>query len=215
MPLPEELTTLPQWCWSTLQPLSGGGVDKRPLMPNGQAAEVNNPYTWSTYEECATVVAQHGGAVGFILTPDDPYTLIDLDHVEDENIKEAQRLVWEEFSDSYCEYSQSGNGIHIIARGNIGGGIRRKGVEVYDRGRYAIFTGNQLNGETILDKSLSLIDLVQGFGGIDLSGHMPDSQPEIETDDAIWALWMTRGIPTTSVTGSPMFLPARGVCRSR
>ena len=44
---------------------------------------------------------------------------------------------------SYAEYSQSGTGIHIIARGELPGGRRRKGdVEMYQNGRFFVMTGN-------------------------------------------------------------------------
>src|SRR5699024_2621495 len=46
---------------------------------------------------------------------------------------------------SYSEISPSGNGIHIIAKGELPKGGRRKGkIEVYDSGRFFTVTGNQL-----------------------------------------------------------------------
>ena len=47
---------------------------------------------------------------------------------------------------SYTELSQSGNGIHIICKGRLPEGARRKGkVEMYDKGRYFIMTGNSIS----------------------------------------------------------------------
>ncbi|MDE6834030.1 MAG: hypothetical protein K2J39_07295, partial [Ruminococcus sp.] len=52
---------------------------------------------------------------------------------------------------SYTEISQSGHGLHIICRGKLPEGARRKGkFEMYDRGRYFIMTGNPLNPDDVL-----------------------------------------------------------------
>src|SRR5699024_10053270 len=55
-----------------------------------------------------------------------------------------------EFIDIMCSYSEtsiSGNGIHIISKGEIPSGGRRKGnVEIYDSGRFFVMTGNKIGG---------------------------------------------------------------------
>lgn len=44
---------------------------------------------------------------------------------------------------SYTERSQSGTGIHIICKGHLPEGRRRNGnVEMYDNGRFFVFTGD-------------------------------------------------------------------------
>lgn len=49
--IPAELKALPQWVlWKYGAPRSGGKRAKRPLMPNGKAAKVNEPTTWSPFE---------------------------------------------------------------------------------------------------------------------------------------------------------------------
>lgn len=46
---------------------------------------------------------------------------------------------------TYAEQSQSGNGIHLICRGTLPPGGRRKGkIEMYDSGRFFIMTGNAI-----------------------------------------------------------------------
>jgi putative DNA primase/helicase len=48
-----------------------------------------------------------------------------------------------EMMGSYAEYSVSGTGIHIIAKGKLPVGGRRKGnVEMYDSGRFFAMTGD-------------------------------------------------------------------------
>lgn len=49
--------------------------------------------------------------------------------------------------DSYAEWSPSGSGVHLIARGRLQGRRCRRGpIEIYDRGRYFTVTGQRLEG---------------------------------------------------------------------
>lgn len=72
-----------------------------------------------------------------------PYFGIDLDHCLD-NLDFVDEFV--ETLQSYTEISRSGTGIHIICKGKLPDGSRRKGgVEMYSEGRYFICTGNVYN----------------------------------------------------------------------
>lgn len=190
MSIPNELKDLRQWCWASLivNP-NTGKPDKAPKRLDGTLASVADPQSWSTYEDVAAKVASEGGAYGYVLTADDPYTIIDLDAVDDTKIVEAQRRVYEGFAGTYAEWSQSGRGTHIVLRGRIGGGIRRKGVEVYDRSRFMIFTGRPMDGRDlpIADMQELVTELVVGFGGVDAPGEMMGDHPEDEDDAAIFA----------------------------
>ncbi|MDO6451904.1 DNA primase, partial [Oceanobacillus profundus] len=60
---------------------------------------------------------------------------------------EADNIVSEfiELMESCAEVSVSGNGIHIIAKGELPEGGRRKGnVEIYNNGRFFVVTGNKI-----------------------------------------------------------------------
>jgi primase-polymerase (primpol)-like protein len=55
----------------------------------------------------------------------------------------AQEIIEE--LDSYTEISPSGRGIHVLLRGSLPAGRRRKGrIEMYDRGRFFTITGHRL-----------------------------------------------------------------------
>lgn len=89
--------------------------------------------------------------IGFVFTEDDPYVGIDIDKCVDEDGKImdwAAKLVKE--IDSYTEWSPSGTGVHIIAKGNhIRTGHNPRGkepVEMYSWGRYFTFNGNHIEG---------------------------------------------------------------------
>ena len=134
--LPQELKEVPQWvCWQ--------GEAKIPKSPfNGKNAKSNDKKTWGTFEQAVKACETFGfDGLGFMFAP--PYFGIDLDHCLD-NLDFVDEFV--ETLQSYTEVSRSGNGIHIICRGKLPEGSRRKGgVEMYSEGRYFICTGNIYN----------------------------------------------------------------------
>ena len=134
--IPEELKKVPQWvCWQ--------GEAKIPKNPfNGQNARSNDKKTWGTFPQAVKACETFGfDGLGFMFAP--PYFGIDLDHCLD-NLDFVDEFV--ETLQSYAEISRSGNGIHIICRGKLPDGNRRKGgVEMYSEGRYFIMTGNIYN----------------------------------------------------------------------
>lgn len=134
--IPEELKALTQWvCWV--------GSDKLPKNPaTGNNAQSNNPNTWGTFPQAVKACETFGfDGVGFMFA--NGYFGVDLDHVlsdtdfVDEFVETLQ---------SYTEISKSGDGIHIICKGHLPEGRKRNGaVEMYQKGRYFICTGNLYN----------------------------------------------------------------------
>lgn len=137
--IPAELRELHQWVIA--------GQNKLPLNPRtGQAASVTDPDTWGSFDEAVRSGYKH---IGFVLSPEDPYTIIDLDDPArqaqhgQEAVERATRVnakVAQTF-ESYTELSQSGQGLHIIVKGKVPSGVRRDSVEVYSFSRYMICTG--------------------------------------------------------------------------
>ena len=136
--LPAELKTTSNWvCWA--------GADKIPKNPyTGGNAQSNNPETWSDFQTAVSACEKYGfDGLGFMFAP--PYFGIDLDHCVDD-LDFCDEFV--ETLQSYAEISKSGTGIHIICRGALPDGARRRGgVEMYSSGRYFICTGNIYNPE--------------------------------------------------------------------
>jgi len=134
--IPEELKKLTQWvCWT--------GADKIPKNPHtGGNAASNNPATWATFEQAVAACEQFRfDGLGFMFA--NGYFGVDLDHCLD-NVDFCDEFV--ETLQSYAEISKSGSGIHIICRGKLPDGARRRGgVEMYSSGRYFICTGNLYN----------------------------------------------------------------------
>lgn len=171
--IPYELRLLPQWVVS--------GTDKEPLTPRtGQRASVSDPTSWGSFDEASQAGYLH---VGFVLTREDPYTIIDLDEPVDGEQIERHRRVLAAF-DSYAELSQSGKGIHIILRGRVEAGRRRDKVEVYSDGRYMICTGNVLNARPITEHQ-AILDLMVASMPATVTSDLVEAGAII-TDEALW-----------------------------
>ena len=133
--IPSELKLVKNWvCWC------GDKLPKNPY--TGGNAQSNNQQTWGTFQDALDAIEKYKfDGVGFMFAP--PYFGVDLDKCID-NTDFIDEFV--EGLQSYNEISRSGKGIHIICKGKLPEGGRRKGnVEMYSEGRYFIMTGNMYN----------------------------------------------------------------------
>ncbi len=139
--IPEELRVRPQWVvWKAV----GEKPDKVPYSARtGRKASSTDLMTWSTFEEAveAYECGQYGG-LGFVFCSGDPYTGVDLDSCVDEDSQIAGwALEIARYFESYTELSATGNGLHVIVRGDVPN--RRKGdIEVYSSKRFFTVTGH-------------------------------------------------------------------------
>lgn len=146
--IPFELQQLDQWVVATGVIMPDGKRNKIPLNPRtGARADSTDRSSWGSFAE-----AQQCGypLVGFVLSKDDPYCIIDLDAPETEDQVARHQKILDAF-ESYAEVSQSGNGVHIICRGSVPHGVRRDKVEIYSDARYMICTG-------VIYKALPIVD---------------------------------------------------------
>jgi len=152
--LPEELKQTNNWCFFKLIP--DGKKDKMKKVPfnphNGEFGKSNDENTWSDFETAVAANERYqGNGIGFYFK--EPYLGIDIDNIADEIERYLvgdieQNIVFEfiETFKSYSEISVSGNGLHIITKGNIPGDRRRKeNVEMYTSGRFFTVTGNSIS----------------------------------------------------------------------
>jgi len=175
--IPDSMKELEQWvAWKTV---INGKASKIPLNPNnGVAASVNEPATWTTFEN-ATNYYQSGKAdgVGFVFTNDDPFIGIDFDDciVDGKILPETEYLI--KNIGSYTEISPSGEGLHIIIKGKLPAGGHRKGkIEVYDKKRFFTVTG-----DTLTDTYQEII----GVDNIlDILFQQKVTKPDISDEDA-------------------------------
>ncbi|QHM08328.1 phage/plasmid primase, P4 family [Bacillus subtilis] len=158
--IPQELKNAPQWIlWRSEE--RNGKKTKVPYQIDGSMAQSSNKRTWSTF---ATIMKffneQEYDGIGFMFSKDDPFIGIDIDHCVNDGVLSpfAQEII--QTINSYTEYSPSGEGVHIIAKGKLplrGPGTGRKnidkGLEVYRHGRYFTFTGNSLDVSPVQERS--------------------------------------------------------------
>ena len=142
--IPKELRDLKQW-------VVADSRNKIPCNPVSRTyAKINDPKSWGTFLEAVHVInsSKQFDSVGFVLTAQDPYTIIDLDHAV-EKPSNVQTAILDALSFSYIEKSVSEDGYHIIVKARAVAGRRKQNVEVYNYNRYVILTGNTINDKPI------------------------------------------------------------------
>jgi len=132
----------------------GDRVTKPPVGADGIKINAQDPATWRSFEEVLDVNDQ----IGFVLTDDDPFLFIDLDHV----LKEGKLCDWAEkliaeLPATYIEISPSGDGLHMLYKLNGTPDIKTNKrnfddgtvLEVYFNKRYFTITGNVYSATAI------------------------------------------------------------------
>jgi putative DNA primase/helicase len=150
-----ELQAHPQWvCWRREE--RQGRFTKVPYNARtGKRAASDTPATWSSYDQAVRALrtgTYHG--LGYVFHRD--YTGIDLDHcVNPDGRIDPWAHVYLDRLGSYAEYSPSKTGIHILVRGTIPSGLRRRvphaphpeaAIEMYCERRYFTITDNHVAG---------------------------------------------------------------------
>ena len=156
---PRDLKQWVVWRYETRD----GKDTKVPYDPKqiSRRASTTNPDTWSTAAHAAEVRRvrpEMFDGIGFVVTPEDDFVGIDLDHCRDPETETIQPWALQILIklDSYVEVSPSGTGLRIFVRGEIPeeGPFRlrdtdRFGIEgqleMYDRGRYFTITGQRID----------------------------------------------------------------------
>lgn len=149
--IPYELKELNRWCCFKIVEREGRKT-KLPVDANtGNLAKSNDESTWSDFETARASSVNFDG-IGFFFK--EPYIGIDIDDVKGDINRYKQddhdNNIVSEFVDmlgSYAEISPSGNGIHIILKGELPPNGSRKGnKEFYSSGRFFTVTGDAIGG---------------------------------------------------------------------
>ncbi|MCU4862542.1 phage/plasmid primase, P4 family [Bacillus cereus] len=168
--IPAELKNTPHWIlWRS--EVRNGKKTKVPYQINGEMAQSNNKRSWSTFPTIIKFYEQGDyDGIGFMFSKDDPFIGIDIDHCIQEGALTSLAEDVIEIVNSYTEYSPSGDGMHIIAKGKLplkGPGTGRKnvdtGLEVYRHGRYFTFTGDCLDQVPVEDRTDELKVLFEKY----------------------------------------------------
>lgn len=158
--IPQTLKNLPNWiCWKAVpqpRPDDPEHIGKIPINPRtGGKAQSNNPDTWTDFDTALKASEQYSG-IGFMFG-NSPFFGVDVDKAEPDirEFLDGGNGIVSEFIHalrSYAELSPSGKGIHIICRGELPQGARRRGnVEMYDSGRFFTVTGNNIGEYTAVE----------------------------------------------------------------
>jgi putative DNA primase/helicase len=169
--IPREIRDEPRWvCWR--YELRNGKPTKVPYTPGGRAAKPNDSATWSNFEHCFEALSRDGfDGLGFMLGGG--FVGVDLDHARNPETGEiadwAKKII--DRLRSYTEISPSGTGIHVICRGSLPAGRRRKGhIEMYAEKRYFTVTGDRINDYGIQDRTPELAELHAEIFSAPISG---------------------------------------------
>ena len=158
--IPQELRELNQWAFSdiSLKP----PFNKIPKnCKTKKAAKSNDRTTWSSFADFEALGANPNYRIGFMLSKQDSYCVIDLDVKADtpeQQIKYFEAVVAR--FNSYTERSTSGRGFHIwLKDAHNEPGVRSGKEELYTQERYIICTG-----DVYLDRPIrSVNDCIDDF----------------------------------------------------
>jgi len=151
--IPRVLKELPQWVAWTIE-FRNDKPTKPPLRADGRGfARSDDPSTWATFDAAyAAYRIRDLGGVGFVLTPDDPFFMLDLDKCrspETGELDEWALPIVGRFRHAHVEVSPTGTGVKIVARGRLPGprhvrpmpGQPGAKVELFDAAKYTTLTG--------------------------------------------------------------------------
>lgn len=149
--VPADLRALRQWvCWQRVpdpkHPEKPRKVLVQPRAPFANASSTD-PGTWGSFDEACNAAGPQLAGIGFVF--DSGYVGTDVDDCREPETgaltDEARQIIG--LLDSYTEVSPSGTGVHVICRGRLPAGRRRRGsVEMYETGRYFTITGDVIPG---------------------------------------------------------------------
>ncbi|MGH1142119.1 phage/plasmid primase, P4 family [Bacillus pseudomycoides] len=196
--IPAELKALPQWILWRFEKRNNKPT-KVPYQVDGEMAQANNRRTWSTFATAVKFYLEGDyDGIGFVFSRQDNYIGIDIDKCVVDGKTNAFSTEIIDTLDSYTEFSPSGNGIHIIIKGNLpqsvlGTGRKnaKHGLEIYSYGRFFTFTGNRENSNDVYERTDELAEVFEKyFDDSDIKGRVNLAEFEKDeikiSNDALW-----------------------------
>lgn len=145
--IPDVMKEFPNWVLWQLETRNNGSPTKVPYAVHGGYAKVNDPSTWTSFDEVIQAFqSEKYSGIGFMFN-NTPFIGVDIDGCINESTEAIQPEALDalEIMQSYTELSQSKHGFHVILEGKLPSGRRRNGAfEMYGEGssRYFAMTGN-------------------------------------------------------------------------
>ncbi|KLU27670.1 hypothetical protein EOS_03415 [Caballeronia mineralivorans PML1(12)] len=166
---------------------------------DGTNASSTNPSHWATFDNAACaayrMTKQSGRQhlIGFMLTANDPFVVIDLDNkvknpATEEELSRYSKII--QIFDSYTELSASGRGAHVVIKGPVGAGHHRDKIEVYSQQRFMVMTGDVARSSPVHQRDELLTSLIAQISAKDQQANPSvlddDPMPDIAEDGAVY-----------------------------
>jgi hypothetical protein len=157
--IPDALKSYRQWVlWKNIvteQYPRGKKIPYCVRNSNLEAGSSTDSNTWCSFKDAVLNMEQYKTAgIGFVLTKEARTFCVDIDKcIDDNGVSDFGLKVLDIFNDkTYTELSFHSDGLHIMGRGNLPideKGGERKGIEIYDSGRYIAITGRRKKSAAI------------------------------------------------------------------
>lgn len=213
--IPVELTSADQWLIATPKkaPATLNGVGRIVL---ASVMNRGNYMDYSTARSTADgendMIGRDLYSVGFALTADDPWCVVDIDIKDERNEPDPDKRTPAEYVeqlhsmidwlDSYTERSRSGVGYHVWVRvskeiADTLPNVKKPGIEIYFRDRYIVTTGDVVADKPIADRSSKIEALLKSIapekfvpGSVEaqphaLEGGVVSDEPEMSDEDVL------------------------------
>lgn len=154
--VPAALIERPQWVAWRYELRKSKWTKVPTSVQDGREAKSTDPATWTSFAEAVAKYKRLGcDGIGFVFSPDDPFTGIDLDDcIDADAVMSAEAAALVARFNTYTEVSPSGTGAKLIVIGAKPptAKCRKKHVEgcgeieVYDQRRYFTITGRRWPG---------------------------------------------------------------------
>lgn len=166
--IPEELKIRRQWVlWRAVHNKQTGKFDKLPFQVDGRPASSTDLASWGDFENVFQVYNEGDSkgneydGIGFVLSPLDPYMVVDIDDIED--VENLDVLAAEITNMSFVELSPSQKGLHVWFKASHNKSRHKNkdaktGYEVYETARYMTVTGESIN-ELPINNGSSQLDV--------------------------------------------------------
>ena len=168
--IPEELKELPQWVlWRAEWNNKRQQYEKVPYSFSGYRASSTNKDTWTIFDAIHNLYEENNlyDGIGFMLSDNDKYIVLDIDNAIDENGQINSDLALEMTELTYCEMSPSGTGLHCFFKGELPEQRKKKrsdlDIELYDNARFMTVTGESIGQSEICVEQEILNNLVERF----------------------------------------------------
>lgn len=173
--IPEELKELPQWVlWRAEWDNKKQEYKKVPYSYAGYKASSTNSDTWTVFDAIYNIYEQNNSydGIGFMLSNNDNYAVLDIDNVIDENGQiisdlENSDLALDMIQLTYCETSPSRTGLHCFFKGELPEQRKKKrtdlNIELYNDVRFITVTGESIGQSEIYEEQEILNNLVERF----------------------------------------------------